>query len=74
MWGDLEEDYAARFPHAMPTGHARQWFLRQLLASAPRFMVCRLRTEVTFATWCTLLASTAIGIGLRLCGRSADLG
>ena len=56
---------------AMPTGPNRYWFRRQILASAPRFMVRRLRTDRTLATWCILVTSTATGLALAYVGRSA---
>ncbi len=62
FWGDLEEDYAARFPSGMPPRHARQWFLRQLLAATPAFLVCRLRTEIGKLNWTVLLTSTMFGL------------
>lgn len=64
VWGDLREDYAARFPSAMPRHHARRWLFQQLLTAAPRFVICRLRTEVSISTWLTLLISTVLGLAL----------
>jgi hypothetical protein len=64
VWGDLNEDYAVRFPGVMPRGHASRWLLRQLFSAAPRFVLLRLRTEISILHWFTLLASTLLGISL----------
>jgi len=64
VWGDLREEYAARFDHTMPRGHASRWLLRELLAATPRFVVGRLSTEISLRTWLTILTSTSIGIAL----------
>jgi hypothetical protein len=64
VWGDLREDYTVRFPHGMPRGHASRWLLRQLVAAAPRFAVCRFRTEVSIRNWCAVLTSTLMGLAL----------